>query len=120
MAAYRVQVALLLSTQAKATQVASALADFLASRPRLVTDQEPAVQQDAEGKWTVRADAQFVAQAHATEWWTDIRSKWASGPLASAILTGSRVSIHCCPHDEGAAAQYPCSDLVANFQQAVK
>lgn len=122
MAAYRVKVSLKVPTQAVGETIVSALATFIATKPKLATDTAPvAVFDSLDGAWTVRADVRLTVKADAQAWVDDVKAKWGSGPMASKILAGSSVSIHRCPHDEPEGNWYPCSDVtLAGFEEAVK
>ena len=118
MAKRRVQFELLTTTMGQATSVLASLTADLAPKAVFDRPQPLTAERDVDGLTTGRGHVRFAMVADAEAFFTEVQAHWAAGPHAASILTGSRVSVHTCLHDEAISAD--CRSAAAGYAEAVK
>ena len=66
----------------------------------------------SDGRWHVLAQFRFNVDLNADDLKVFVQDMWNEPLLTTKILSGSRVSIHTCPHEENEKQWHPCVEDV--------
>ena len=99
MTRWRIHVDLVVVSATGGNQVRDYIINYLVDKPVTIVDQ-PTIRRLVRGIQRVQARLRFGGnRADADAMRDDIVQAW-NGQHASRILTGSRISVHRCPHDD--------------------